>query len=211
MSILRNSLRFAFVGLLSTTGCDDDDGDAADAGSAATATDDGSTSSDPTTDSATPTGDTTPTDDSTGPAEPMVDEAAVLEAALAYSDLEQVSVEPRSSQHALADTVQFYVGAEYRDLYLTVDPENPTEVTFPEGTLLVKENLDEAGDPDGFFAMYKAFEGYDPEGNDWYWLRVDGAGATGNSGQVGFCKDCHGGGTAAVSDFVFGVPTDNRP
>lgn len=140
-----------------------------------------------------------------------LDEAAILEAADDYANLEQVSVEARASQHALADTVQFYVAAADRDLYLSIDPENPTAVTFEEGALLVKENLDASGASDGYFAMYKAAPGYDPEGNDWYWLRVEGDGSVGNSGKVGFCKDCHGGGPAAVSDLVFGVPLDNRP
>ena len=104
----------------------------------------------------------------------------------------------------------FYVADDVLDLYLTVDPEAPTAVTFPEGALIVKENLNANGESDGYFAMYKGPEGYDPSGNDWYWLQVNGAGAVGNSGPVGFCKDCHGGGSAAVSDYVFGVPLDNR-
>ncbi|MBL4689150.1 MAG: hypothetical protein JKY37_31450 [Nannocystaceae bacterium] len=141
----------------------------------------------------------------------MVDEDAVLQASLAYkTTMVQLSDEATGSLHALADTVQFYIGAEYSDTYLSIDPAAPTAVTFPEGTLIVKENLDAAGDPDGFFAMYKAFSGYDPAGNDWYWLRVNGEGATGNAGKVGFCIDCHSGGPAAVSDLVFGVPLDNR-
>lgn len=122
----------------------------------------------------------------------------------------QVSDVPRASQHALADTVTFYVANNVLDLYLTVEQDAPAEVAFPEGALLVKENLDQSGASDGFFAMYKGPEGYDPSGNDWYWLRVDAEGAVGNSGQVGFCKDCRSGGPAAVSDYVFGVPLDNR-
>ncbi|MEM6994564.1 MAG: hypothetical protein AAF721_28880 [Myxococcota bacterium] len=140
-----------------------------------------------------------------------LDEEAILAAAMAFATtMDRVSDEPRTSQHGLADTVNFYVGAEHKDMYLSVDPDAPAEITFPEGTLLVKENLNDAGESDGFFAMYKAFPGYDEAGKDWYWLRVDGEGATGNSGKVGFCIDCHGGGSAAVSDLVFGVPLDNR-
>lgn len=143
-----------------------------------------------------------------GPGE--IDEAAVQAMAADFASLTQVSDVPEASQHSLADTVTFYAADDVLDLYLTVDPDAPTEVTFPEGALLVKENLNAAGESDGFFAMYKGPEGYDPEGNDWYWLRLEGDGTVGNSGQVGFCKDCHGGGSAAVSDFVFGVPLDNR-
>jgi len=146
--------------------------------------------------------------ETSGPAE--IDEAAVQTMAADFASLTQVSDVPLSSQHGLADTVTFYVADDVLDLYLTVDPDAPTEVTFPQGALLVKENLNANGESDGYFAMYKGPEGYDPDGNDWYWLQVNGAGAVGNSGQVGFCKDCHGGGSAAVSDYVFGVPLDNR-
>lgn len=156
-------------------------------------------------DTDTETADSTETGDASG-----VDEAAVLAQASDFTNLSQVSDVPTPSQHALADTVTFYAADDIFELYRTVDPEAPVAVTFPEGALLVKENYDANGDSDGFFAMYKGPEGYDPSGNDWYWLRVDGEGAVGNSGVVGFCKDCHGGGTAAVSDYVFGVPLNNR-
>ncbi|MGH1343132.1 MAG: hypothetical protein ACRBN8_16360 [Nannocystales bacterium] len=143
-----------------------------------------------------------------GPAE--IDEAAVQAMAADFASLTQVSDVPLGSQHGLADTVTFYVADDVLDLYLTIDPDDPSEVTFPEGALIVKENLDANGESAGFFAMYKGPEGYDPSGNDWYWLRVDEEGAVGDSGPVGFCKDCHGAGSAAVSDYVFGVPLDNR-
>lgn len=159
-------------------------------------------------DSDTETGESADGTETAGPGE--IDEAAVQAQAADLASLTQVSDEPTSSQHSLADTVTFYAADDILDLYLTLDPEAPAAVTFPEGALLVKENLDANGESDGYFAMYKGPEGYDPSGNDWYWLRVDGAGAVGNSGVVGFCKDCHGGGPAAVSDYVFGVPLDNR-
>ena len=142
-------------------------------------------------------------------ADVMVDEDMVLSDAMAYAaDLQQVSSEPRTSMHGLADTVQFYVSPGDADTYLGIDPDADSTASFTEGALLVKENLDADGNPDGFFAMYKAAEGYDPEGNDWYWLRVDVAGNVGDSGKVGFCKDCHSG--TSETDFVFGVPLDNR-
>lgn len=200
----------SFLALSLTTGlaigCAGDDSDDSDDAAANTGDDSGDDPLDETADDA---GDESA--DETAGMPMTVDEAAVLEAANAFATtMDKVSDEPRTSQHALADTVNFYVPAEHRELYLSIDPDAPTEATFPEGTLLVKENLDAEGNSDGYFAMYKGFQGYDPEGNDWYWLRVDGAGATGNAGKVGFCKDCHGGGSAAVSDFVFGVPLDNR-
>lgn len=188
-----------FLGGSMVLACDSDDGDTQASSDTQSQDDDGG---------GTDAADTA--DGGTSDAE-TVDEEAVLQASLAYkTTMVQLSDEATGSQHGLADTVQFYIGAEYSDTYLSIDPAAPTAVTFPEGTLIVKENLDTAGDPDGFFAMYKAFEGYDPAGNDWYWLRVNGEGATGNAGKVGFCIDCHSGGPAAVSDLVFGVPLDNR-
>lgn len=199
---LSRTLPFAVSALalcLTVTACDDDD---SSDDTMAAGTDDTANTDDTA-------GETDPTGDATG-GEPAVDEDAVRAAADDFANMTRVSDEPVASAHALADTVIFYAANDVADLYLTIDPEAPTEVTFPEGALLVKENLDADGNSDGYFAMYKAFEGYDPEGNDWYWLRVDGAGAVGNAGTVGFCKDCHGGG-AGVSDFVYGVPLDNRP
>lgn len=168
----------------------------------------GATSMTSTTDADTDPGSSV--DSSVSGGDGMLDEDAIIEMANAYAtDLVRVTNEPQASEHTVADSVHFYVQAEIQDLYLSVDPENPTEVSFEEGALLVKENFDADGNPDGYFAMYKAFEGYDPEGNDWYWLRANGSGGTPNMGKVGFCKNCHGS-RAAVSDLVFGVPTDNR-
>ena len=199
-----NPLRLSFTlprltlaaALLVTTACDDDDSTPDDTMAEDTdASDDGSASESESE---------TAGAESESDGEPTVDEDAILEAANGFATMTRVSDEPVESQHALADTVIFYAANDIADLYLTIDPDAPTETTFP------KENLNADGNSDGYFAMYKGPEGYDPEGNDWYWLRVEGDGAVGNAGKVGFCKDCHGGG-ASVSDFVFGVPLDNRP
>ena len=207
-----NTLRFSqfaplcLVLSLASAGCDDPMEEGMDSDTEAAMTT-GETGNADTTSTET-AGAETAGAETAGPGE--VDEAAIKAMADDFANLTQVSDVPTPSAHALADTVTFYVADDITELYLSIDPEDPTEVTFPEGALIVKENLDEAGASDGYFAMYKGPEGYDPEGNDWYWLRVDAAGAVGNSGTVGFCKDCHGGGTAVVSDFVFGVPLDNR-
>ena len=142
-------------------------------------------------------------------AEQTLDEDMILSAAMAYAtDLQQVSAEPRASQHVIATTVQFYVTPGDAEMYLGIDPDGDSTASFDEGALLVKENLDADGNPDGLFAMYKAYEGYDPEGNDWYYLRVDASGTADNAGKVGFCRDCHAG--TAGTDYAFGVPLDNR-
>ncbi len=197
---LRLTQRFLLLTSCLALGCPSDDspsgGDTAGDSGADTAADTAAGTADETADGAT--------------AGDALDEDAILAAASAFAtEMDRLSDEARPSQHALAETVHFYAAAEHRDLYLSIDPDAPTEVTFPEGTLLVKENLDADGASDGYFAMYKAFAGYDEAGGDWYWLRVNGAGEVGNSGAVGFCIDCHNAG-AGVSDLVFGIPLDNR-
>lgn len=141
--------------------------------------------------------------------DPVADPDAVIAAAAAYeTDYVKINAEPFESQHGLADTVNVYVPPEHAELYRSIDPGMRTDVGFPAGAVIVKEHLDASGANDGFLLMVKAAEGYDPEAADWWWARVDGAGMTQETGQVGFCIDCH----AAVSPtgFVFGVPTDNR-
>lgn len=184
--------RFALAVGLVLLGCDGDGDDDAGAGDTGADADDGMGMDEGTV------------------AAPMLDEDMILSAAMAYAtDLQQVSAEPRESQHVIAAAVQFYVSPDDAETYLAIDPEGDSTASFEEGALFVKENLDADGNPDGFFAMYKAFEGYDPEANDWYWLRVDASGNVGDSGKVGFCRDCHAG--TAATDYAFGVPLDNRP
>lgn len=80
-----------------------------------------------------------------------LDEDMILSAATAYAtDLQQVSAEPRTSQHLIATTVQFYVTPDDAAMYLAIDPDAESTASFDEGALLVKENLDADGNPDGF-------------------------------------------------------------
>jgi hypothetical protein len=138
-----------------------------------------------------------------------VDEDAELSRAAGYESFTQVNATPFPSQHGLASTVNVFVSDDARAAYETIDPAN--RMAFPPfaaGAMLVKEHLDAAGAKDGYLVMLKAPSGYDPEGSDWWWARVDGAGMPQETGKVGFCKDCH----AQVADFghVFGVALDNR-
>ncbi len=153
------------------------------------------------------TSDTDVSDESGGDDE--IDEQAIQAAAADYLDMVQISNQPAASVHGLVAQVQFYADADVADQYAMLDPDNPTQMTFPEGSLLVKEGLDTAGNPDGYFAMYKGPAGYDPEGNDWYWLYVDAAGSVGVSGKAADCSGCHTT-DAPMSDADFGVPLGNR-
>jgi hypothetical protein len=66
---------------------------------------------------------------------------------------------------------------------------------LPEGAIIVKENYtghDPAspGDLDALTVMYKV-KGYDPEHNDWFWLKVRPDGKVDAEGKVGMCYGCH--------------------
>lgn len=146
------------------------------------------------------------TADSSGTAAEPFDEAEVIErGAMFATELVKINDQPFPSLHGLANTVNVYVDAGAADLYRTLDPEAPVEVALPEGTLIVKEHLNEEGAYDGYLMMYRGPVGYSDSG-DWFWARIDGAGATQETGQVGFCIGCH---TPAPS-FVFGVEADNQ-
>ncbi len=144
--------------------------------------------------------------DSTGE-DPGFDEAMVIEMAGMYAaDLVKINDQPFMSEHALADMVNVYINAEAADMFRTLDPEAPVEVAMPEGTLIVKEHRNAEGAADGYLMMYRGPDDYAAETSNWFWARVDGAGVTQNSGQVGFCIDCH----ARAPSLVFGVSPDNQ-
>ena len=141
--------------------------------------------------------------------DPPVDEQAVLGRAFDYkSELEQVNVMPEPGTHGDADTINYFAAAENVQLFLTIDPERTDQdVSFIEGSMFLKEHFDTAGEVIGFTVMYKGPPGYNPDGGDWFWARVS-EGAVTHQGQIGFCVDCHT--MVESTDFIYGVPLDNR-
>ena len=150
--------------------------------------------------------------------EPTVDGAMVVEQALGYTNFTKINAAATGSQHGLADTVNYWVPAEYAELYRTVAPDDPNQaaVTFPQGTLLVKEHLDSGGATTGLTLMYKAPVGFDPDHNDWWWGLAefeDGMykGSLSQEGAASVCYGCHEGQpNATLTDFVVGVALTNR-
>ncbi|MFQ5679146.1 MAG: cytochrome P460 family protein [Gemmatimonadota bacterium] len=75
--------------------------------------------------------------------------------------------------------------------------------SMPTGAIVVKENYM----PDSTFAaatvMYKA-AGYDPEHNDWFWMKRNADGTVEAQGRVGMCYGCHAGG--ADNDYLMTAP-----
>jgi hypothetical protein len=63
--------------------------------------------------------------------------------------------------------------------------------SFPDGSIIVKENYTPDGALDATTIMYKV-AGYNPEHNDWFWTKVLADGTVEAEGQVEGCQACHG-------------------
>lgn len=78
------------------------------------------------------------------------------------------------------------------------------QVTFPEGTVIVKEKRQAADDSEPVLltVMVKRAKGYNPEVGDWEFAVTDGKGASvEEQGRIASCMQCHK--TKAASDYVF--------
>jgi hypothetical protein len=137
-----------------------------------------------------------------------IDADAIKMMADGYTGFEQINAMASSSQHGNASTVNWWVPSEFAAMYRMVDPAAPAAIAFPEGTLVVKEHLDDADAPDGYTMMYKGPAGSNAEANDWWFARVGADGELKENGAVGFCMACHS--AVQQSDFIYGVPLDNR-
>ena len=102
---------------------------------------------------------------------------------------------------------ELYVGQEPHGALLTtyLNPAAHAAVTgmagsMPAGAIIVKENYM----PDSTLAattvMYKV-EGYDPDHNDWYWVKRLADGTIEVEGRGAGCIACHG--AQSANDFVF--------
>jgi hypothetical protein len=77
-------------------------------------------------------------------------------------------------------------------------------VFFPEGSILVREKPPKsgAGPPDVLSVMIKRERGFNPNGGDWQFLLINGAGTKVKLAQKkGECLDCHK--SQAQTDFVY--------
>ena len=71
--------------------------------------------------------------------------------------------------------------------------------TTPSGSILVKENYSPEGNLGAITVMYKV-SGYNPDHDDWYWLKELADGTVEKEGMVMGCQECH----QDVSDYIFG-------
>jgi cytochrome P460 len=71
--------------------------------------------------------------------------------------------------------------------------------TAPNGTLIVKDNLNSAREIDSITVMAK-IDGFDPENGDWYWAKYGPDGSVQAAGALAGCITCHAG--VAANDYV---------
>lgn len=104
-----------------------------------------------------------------------------------------------------------YQGAEPHGMLLTTyvndlaqDALTNGARRMPVGAIIVKENFMADGTHAATTVMYKA-SGFDPEHNDWWWLKRDADGTIaaegGPEGMAQMCIGCHSGKTD--NDFIF--------
>lgn len=127
-------------------------------------------------------------------------------AAAVWAHLQQVNY--RENWPMWPGKGQLYQGVEPHGMLLTtylnpvaLDAVTNRAGTLPDGAIVVKENYA----PDSTFAaatvMYKA-RGYDPEHNDWFWMKRNADGTVEAQGRVQMCTACHAQEGGARNDYI---------
>lgn len=79
------------------------------------------------------------------------------------------------------------------------------EGALPADSIIVKENYTDDGEFTATTVMYKV-EGYNPEHNDWFWLKVLADGTVDQEGRPDGCQVCHS--ELKANDYIWtGGPT----
>jgi hypothetical protein len=76
----------------------------------------------------------------------------------------------------------------------------PEGMTYPDGSLIIKENYAPDTTLAKFTVMYKS-KGYNPEGGDWFWAVYGPDGTAEMEGKIQSCIGCHG--VRKEQDYVF--------
>ncbi|MCL7412336.1 MAG: cytochrome P460 family protein [ANME-2 cluster archaeon] len=74
------------------------------------------------------------------------------------------------------------------------------EGNMSAGSIIVKENFEPDKDLVAITAMYKV-DGYDPEHNDWFWVKYSPDGTIEAEGMIEECNECHG--MKKSNDYIF--------
>lgn len=125
-------------------------------------------------------------------------------AASVWSYLQQVSYQTAWS--TWPGKGKLYAGTEPHGMLLTtylspvaLDALTNKAGAMPAGAIIVKENYA----PDSTYAaatvMYKV-SGYDPQNNDWFWMKRNADGTVEAQGRVPMCAGCHA--QAKDNDYV---------
>ena len=133
-----------------------------------------------------------------------IDEDQIMLDGRDYAEqLVRMTSEPEDSEtHSDAAAVHVWGIEDAVTKFMSINPDDPTQsISFDEGTMLVKEHLDEAGATVGLTIMYKGPPGYNPDARDWFWARTRGEDVT-DRGRVQWCMDCHA--AAHNTDLVVG-------
>ncbi|MDW7726318.1 MAG: cytochrome P460 family protein [Candidatus Methanoperedens sp.] len=72
--------------------------------------------------------------------------------------------------------------------------------SLPDGSIIIKENYNPDKELDSVTVMYKVKD-FDPEHNDWFWLKYSSDGMIDAEGKVVGCIDCHG--LGKDNDYLF--------
>ncbi|KIG13629.1 hypothetical protein DB30_07837 [Enhygromyxa salina] len=143
-----------------------------------------------------------------------VDEAAIIAEAMGYQSWVLINAAPfMSAGHdgGMA-TVNVWVPPDLAAQYKAIDPANPMATEFAEGSIIVKEHLDDMGMPAAGTIMYKGPPGYSEGSGDWWWGmgNVLGGELASSGPDLAGCIGCHS--PQTTTDWVFGVPpADQNP
>ena len=119
--------------------------------------------------------------------------------------LEEVDYQNNDDWKLFPGSTEKYAGTDPHGMLLTtyVNPAAFEAIeageTSPSGSIIVKENYTPKGVLAATTTMYKS-EGYNPDHNDWYWIKVLADGTVEKEGQVMGCQDCH----VDARDYIFG-------
>ncbi len=76
---------------------------------------------------------------------------------------------------------------------------------LPNGAIVVKENYTPGSELAAITVMYKR-TGYNPDHNDWFWLKVLADGTVEKEGMVMGCQECHG--DVKDNDYIWTGPLE---
>ena len=79
---------------------------------------------------------------------------------------------------------------------------------LPNGAIVVKENYTPGSELAAITVMYKR-TGYNPDHNDWFWLKVLADGTVEKEGMVMGCQECHG--DVKDNDYIWTGPLEVAP